>query len=154
MVCQTEIAQKTVGKEADYCLAVKGNQPKLHQGIEELFKKHLEDDFKHVTVCLYEAHEEVHGRKDSRWCAICRVSNDTVPKDLPDKEWWPNLKVIGITIHTCRRDGKYRNEVRNYILSKYLTGKKFRDAVRQHWAIENSLHWQLDMTFNEDQSRI
>ena len=149
MGCQTEIASKIVEREADYCLAVKGNQPKLHQGIDEFFKKHLEEDFKQVMVRRYETHEQEHGREDSRWYAICPV-----PKDLPDMERWPNLKAIGVAIHNSTRDGKDCNEVRYYILSKYLSGKKFGDAVRQHWAVENNLHWQLDVTFNEDQSRI
>ncbi len=149
MGCQTEIAQKIVDKEADYCLAVKGNQPKLHQGIEEFFKTHSEDDFKQVKVRRYETHEQEHGREDSRWYVICPL-----PENLPDRERWPNLKAIGIAIHNSTRDGKDCNEVRYYILSKYLSGKKFGDAVRQHWAVENNLHWQLDVTFNEDQSRI
>lgn len=57
-------------------------------------------------------------------------------------------------IHNSTREGKDCNEVRYYILSKYLSGKNFGDAVRQHWAVENNLHWQLDVTFNKDPSRI
>jgi len=73
---------------------------------------------------------------------------------LPDLDRWPNLKAIGIATHSSIRDGKDTHEVRYYILSKYLAGKKFAKAVRQHWSIENNLHWQLDVTFNEDQCRI
>ena len=149
MGCQTEIAQKIVDHEADYCLAVNGKQPKLHQGIEAFFKTQLEEDFKQVKVRRYETHEQDHGREESRWYAICPL-----PKDLPDMERWPNLKAIAIAIHNSTRDGKDCNEIRYYILSKYLSGKKFGDAVRQNWAVENNLHWQLDVTFNEDQSRI
>ncbi len=112
MGCQTEIAQKIVDKEADYCLAVNGNQPKLHQGIEEFFKKHVEDDFKKLTVRRYETHEEEHDRKDSRWYAIYPLT-----KDLPDLERWPNRKAIGIAIHNSTRDGKDCYEVRYCILS-------------------------------------
>lgn len=91
MGCQTEIAQQRVDIEADYCPAVKGNQPKLHQGIDEFFKKHLEDDFKQVKVRRYETHKQKHGREESRVYIICPV-----PNDLPDIEGWPNLKAIGV----------------------------------------------------------
>lgn len=57
-------------------------------------------------------------------------------------------------IHNSTRDRRDRNEVRYYILSKYVSGKNFEDALRQHWAVENNLHWQLGVTLNEDQSRI
>jgi predicted transposase YbfD/YdcC len=149
MGCQTEIAQKIVRKEAGYCLAVKGNQPKLNQGIEEFFKTHSEDDFTQVKVRRDETREQEHGREDSRWYTICPL-----PKDLPDRERWPNLKAIGIAIHNSTQDVKDCNEVSYYILSKYLSGKIFGEAVRQHWAVEKNLHWQLDVTFNEDQSLI
>jgi predicted transposase YbfD/YdcC len=149
MGCQTEIAQKIVDKGADYCLAVKGNQPTLHQGISDFFDEHLNDEFKRVKARHYETHEKAHGREDSRWYVICPV-----PDELPDRQRWPMLKAIGITFHHSRRDGKDCHDVRYYIVSKYLSGKQFAAAVRQHWSIENALHWQLDVTFHEDQSRI
>jgi predicted transposase YbfD/YdcC len=149
MGCQTEIAQKIIDKEADYCLAVKGNQPTLHQGLVDYMNKQQDEGFEHVKARRFETHEDKHGRTDHRWYIICPV-----PDDLPDQKRWANLKAIGIAIHNSFRDGKECNEVRYYILSKFLSGKKFANAVRQHWAIENNLHWQLDVTFNEDQSRV
>lgn len=149
MGCQTDIARKIVNADADYCLAVKGNQPTLHQGIVDFFNDHLEDDFARTKVRGYETKEKGHGRVETRWYYICPV-----PEDLPDRSRWANLKAIGITISNTQRDGKDCNEIRYYILSKYLSGRRFAEAVRSHWAIENRLHWQLDVTFQEDQSRI
>jgi predicted transposase YbfD/YdcC len=149
MGCQVEIARKIIHVKADYCLAAKGNQPTLHQGIVDFFSDHLEDDFARVKVRRYETKEKGHGRKEIRWYFICPV-----PDDLPDRSRWPQLKAIGIVISNTQRDGKDCSEVRYYILSKYLSGCRFATAVRSHWGIENSLHWQLDVTFQEDQSRI
>ena len=93
--------------------------------------------------------EKGHGREATRCYYICPV-----PDDLPDASRWPKLKAIGIAISNTQRDGKDCNEVRYYILSKYLSGRRFAEAVRDHWGIENRLHWQLDVTFQEDQCRI
>ena len=149
MGCQVTIAQKIVDAEADYVLAVKGNQPTLHQGIVDFFDNHLEDDFARVKSRRYETEEKGHGREENRWYFICPV-----PDDLPDGSRWPKLKAIGIVVSNTQRDGKDCNELRYYILSKYLSGQRFGEAVRNHWAIENRLHWQLDVSFQEDQSRI
>jgi len=149
MGCQVEIARKIIHVKADYCLAAKGNQPTLHQGIIDFFSDHLEDDFARVKVRRHETKEKRHGRKEIRWYFICPV-----PDDLPDRSRWSQLKAIGIVISNTQRDGKDCSEVRYYIISKYLSGCRFAAAVRSHWGIENSLHWQLDVTFQEDQSRI
>ena len=149
MGCQTEIAKKIVNGKADYCLAVKGNQETLHQGLIDHFDKHLMDDFAHTKVRRYETREKAHGRETTRWYYICPV-----PDDLPGKARWPKLKAIGIAISHTKRDGKDCYAVRYYILSKYVSGKRFAEAVREHWSIENRLHWQLDVTFQEDQCRL
>jgi predicted transposase YbfD/YdcC len=73
---------------------------------------------------------------------------------MPDKARWPGLKAIGMAINHTFHDGRESSDVRYYILSKCLSGRRFGEAVRGHWSIENNLHWQLDVTFNEDQSRI
>lgn len=149
MGCQTDIAQQIVAAGADYCLAVKGNQPTLHEGIVKFFDEHLEDDFARVSVRRHETTEKGHGREETRHCFICPV-----PEDLPDRARWAGLKAIGIVISSTQRGGKDCGDVRYYILSKYLAARRFAEAVRGHWAIENRLHWQLDVTFGEDQCRV
>ncbi len=149
MGCQTEIAAKIVDAKADYCLAAKGNQPTLHDGMSDFFLDHLEDDFARVPVRRFETNEKGHGREDFRSYFICPL-----PENLPDAGRWKNLKAIGIAINNSLRNGKMSVEVRYYILSRYVSGRRFAEAVRSHWGIENSLHWQLDVTFSEDQSRI
>jgi predicted transposase YbfD/YdcC len=149
MGCQSDIAEQIVAGGADYVLAVKGNQPTLHEGIVQFFLDHLEDDFARVKVSRYQTEEHGHGREETRTYYVC-----SVPADLPDRWRWKKLTAIGIAINHTLRDGKQTSEVRHYILSRKLTAKKFADAVRGHWSIENRLHWQLDVTFGEDQSRI
>ena len=149
MGCQTEIAEKIVAAGAEYCLAVKGNQPTLHQGMVEFFDDQLEDDFADMQVRRHQTKEKGHGREERRFYLICPV-----PDGLPDRSRWPGLKAIGMTINNTQRDGKDCTEVRYYILSKYVSAKRFAEAVRGHWSIENQLHWQLDVTFQEDQCRI
>jgi predicted transposase YbfD/YdcC len=149
MGCQVEIAAEIIAAGADYVLAVKANQPTLHEGIQAFFDKQLDDDFARTPVHRYETTEKGHGREETRWYYICPV-----PDDLPDASRWAKLKAIGIAINNSQRDGKDCNEVRYYILSKYLSGRRFAEAVRDHWGIENRLHWQLDVTFQEDQCRV
>ena len=149
MGCQTEIAEKIIDEGADYCLAVKGNQPTLHEAIEAFFLRHLEDDFAAIDVDEHHTKESDHGRIDERSYYICEV-----PADLADKERWKNLAAIGLSINNSERRKGDEIAVRYYILSKQLSGKEFAGAVRDHWGIENSCHWQLDVTFGEDQCRI
>ena len=149
MGCQTEIARKIVAGGADYVLAVKGNQPTLHQAIEKFFDDHLEDDFARTKVRRHQTEEKGHGRQESRHYYVCPV-----PDDLPDRSRWAKLAAIGIALSHTQRNGKDCYEVRYYILSRYLSGRRFAETVRGHWGIENHLHWQLDVTFQEDQCRI
>lgn len=149
MGCQTDIAKQIVAQQGDYCLAVKGNQPTLHQGLMDHFEDHLEDDFARTQVRRHETNETGHGREEQRSYFLCPV-----PDDLPDRERWAGLKAIGIAINQTVRNGQASSDVRYYILSRYVSGKRFAEAVRTHWSIENRLHWQLDVTFGEDQCRI
>jgi predicted transposase YbfD/YdcC len=149
MGCQTEIAEKIVEKKADYVLAVKGNQPTLHAGIMDFFLDQMEDDFVRVKMSRDETKEKGHGRIEHRTYYVCDV-----PADLPDAGRWAGLKRIGVAISDTIRSGTPCDDVRYYILSRKMSARSFGAAVRSHWSIENSLHWQLDMSFGEDRSRV
>ena len=130
-------------------LAVKANQPTLHEGIVEFFLDHMEDDFARVRVSRHETVEEGHGRSEHRTYYVCDA-----PGDLPDRGRWKGLKRIGVAISDTVRGGKPCDDVRYYILSRKLSARSFGAAVRGHWSIENSCHWHLDMSVGEDRSRI
>lgn len=149
MGCQTEIAEKIVESGGDYCLAVKGNQPTLHAGLVTFFSPLLDNDFADAKVRRHVEHETTHGRDVQRFSFICPV-----PKNLPDKGRWKNLKAIGVVVSISQRNGKEQTEIRYYILSRYLAGPRFGHIARAHWGVENNLHWQLDVTFGEDQCRL
>ena len=149
MGCQREIAEQIVASGADYVLAVKENQPTLHKELVFFFADHRADDFARVNVRRHETYEHAHGRDEMRFYYLCPV-----PDDLQSQERWHKLRAIGMTVNNTVRDGKECIEARYYILSRFVSGKRFAEAVRTHWAIENRLHWQLDVTFQEDQSRI
>jgi predicted transposase YbfD/YdcC len=149
MGCQVEIARAIVDAGADYVLAVKNNQPTLAQGIEEFFVENSQDDFAHVEARRHVTDEKGHGRREHREYVVCRA-----PARLPDRSRWPNLVAIGMVFVHAIRNGIEHIECRYYILSKYLSARRFGQAVRDHWSIENRCHWQLDVTFQEDQCRI
>jgi predicted transposase YbfD/YdcC len=149
MGCQVEIARDIVDAGADYVLAVKNNQPTLAKGIEAFFTDHCEDGCVRVEARRHTTHEKGHGREELREYIVCPA-----PENLPDRVRWPKLAAIGVVLTTVFRDGVEHLETRYYILSKYLSARKFATAVRDHWSIENRLHWQLDVTFQEDQCRI
>ena len=149
MGCQTEIAKKIVAQKADYCLTAKGNQRTLHNGIVDFFYDQMGDDFARTKARRHHTEEKGHGRDEVRDYIICPV-----PDDLPDRDRWPVLRAIGIAMNYIIRNGEECYEARYYILSKYVSAKRFAEMVRSHWGIENSLHWQLDVTFREDECRI
>jgi len=149
MGCQTDIAAAIVDGGADYVLAVKRNQPTLHDRIAEFFDNQLDNDFANVKVSRHEMNERGHGREETRHYFVC-----SAPDNLPDAARWSKLKAIGVAISDTLRGGKSCSHVRYYILSRKLSGRKFAAAVRGHWSIENCLHWQLDVTFQEDQCRV
>ena len=148
MGCQKEIARDIVDGGGDFVISLKDNQPKLRESIEAYFAKHLELDLEDLKYRSHETSESGHGRIDERSYYLTRI-----PPDFALKKEWPWIKAIGYSLRiTQHADGSETDETRYYILSRYLSGKRFCEAVRGHWAIE-SMHWVLDVNFREDESR-
>jgi len=149
MGCQKEIARKIVDAKGDYVLAVKDNQPMLHEAIKELFSDERQGDLLKMPHREHQTSEKGHGRSDERCYVLAKI-----PRHVPWKDAWPGIKAIGMAVRvTEKRDGTTSGDVRYFITSCYLSGRRFAQAVRGHWGIENSLHWVLDVTFDEDQNR-
>jgi predicted transposase YbfD/YdcC len=147
MGTQKAIAAQIIEGQADYVLALKGNQETLHQAVIDYIGEQLEGDLanarEHVTT------EKGHGREETRIYLQLPA-----PKSLPGYTLWEGLKTIAVVTSRCFRDGKETIEVRYYISSLAMGVKRFARAVRGHWGIENTCHWVLDMTYREDESRI
>jgi predicted transposase YbfD/YdcC len=148
MGCQKEIAKKIVEKRGDYVLAVKENQGKLYEDIRFLFR--FEDgqgyDDYQKTV------NKAHGRVEIRECWT--ISDDDWLDYLKQRPDWAALNTL-IMVKAERRAGKeISKQTRFYISSSSRNAKELLDAIRDHWSIENGLHWVLDIAFREDESRV
>ncbi len=148
MGCQKEIVGQVVTGGGDCVIAVKDNQPKLLAAIQAHFFDHLERDLEGLRYRYHETLDEGHGRIDERSYYLTKV-----PRDFAPGADWPWVKAIGYSVRITRHaDGTESDEVRYYLSSRYLSGKRFGEAVRGHWGIE-SMHWVLDVNFREDDSR-
>jgi len=149
MGCQRDIAEQIINQGGDYSLGLKGNQGALHEATEDFFKTAQEVDFKDVEYGYYEEINKEHGRLETRkyWITeeLCT---------LPKTELWTGLRSIGMAEREYMQNDKLVIEQRYFINSIKADAKVFATAVRGHWGIENRLHWCLDVTFREDESRI
>ena len=142
MGCQKKIAKKIKEKEADYLLMVKGNHKFLKQQVEATFKQQ-------TKIQTDKNHDLGHGRIEIR---TCQVTEDlSFIKNIAE---WKGIKsLVKVTSErTDKQRGKYSKEVRYYISSLTANANRFNQIVRQHWRVENNLHWVLDVVFKEDQS--
>jgi predicted transposase YbfD/YdcC len=149
MGTQRAIAAQIIEGEADYVLALKGNQETLHQAVIDYIDEQGKNDFADVSARRHQTRETGHGREEAR-----NSIQMPVPKGLPMLELWKGLKSIGMVTSQCVRNGKETVEIRYYISSLAVGVKRFAHAVRSHWGIENTCHWSLDVTYREDESRI
>lgn len=147
--CQTEIAAKIIDGGGDYVLALKGNQGKLHQAVVDYITTHMENEFKRVPARKHTERLRGHGRDDE-----ITYYQLEVPEELPSRSKWKGLRTIGVAIRYSEQGKSWTTDVRYYISSLPLGVRQFASCVRGHWGIENTLHWCLDVTFREDESRV
>jgi predicted transposase YbfD/YdcC len=150
MGCNPNIAQSILDAKADYLLAVKDNQPTLHADIKSYF-----DTAPPGEVERYETLGKDHGRIEVRSHTVSHVVDwYAAQRSYPGAPRFPKFTTIAMVESRIERGDKIETERRSYISSRVLSAAAFAEAARGHWAIENKLHWNLDVTFGEDQSRL
>lgn len=147
--CQKNIAAQIVDGKGDYVLALKGNQGKLFDDVQLRLGCYIRDGSADCPVSHYAEAEEGHGRVEER-----RYYQMTAPSYLYGRSEWKGLKTIGAAVRIYEENGVQKSDTRYYLSSLRRNGKQFANAVRNHWSIENTLHWSLDMTYREDESRV
>ena len=149
MGCQRKICQQIIDQQADYVIGLKGNQGNLREDVELFFDEHLERDIGGDFVKQSETIDADHGRIETRRYTVCS-----------DIEWlrfrhdWPGLKAVIMTEYTREIRGKCETVQQLYIASFVENPEKMAQCIRNHWQVENSLHWVLDVTFRQDDCRI
>jgi len=149
MGCQRAIAEKIIAKKADYLIALKGNQGTLHEDVKLLAIEQNTKGFKDVVVSRHQTVDGDHGRIETRSYTV-----------FHDVEWlrerhdWPGLNGFVMVESQREIEGKVSKETRFYITSLVLLANAIGPMIRDHWAIENSLHWVMDMLFRDDECRV
>ena len=149
MGCQKEIAGKIVAGGGDYVLGLKGNQGNLHNEVADFFEQVMVVSPEEAECTYAKSVEKDHGRIETRevWATInCEW--------LPMIGEWPSLRSLVCVKATRESKGKVSSEIRFYISSLASEAERLGQVIRLHWGIENKLHWHLDVTFNEDKSKI
>jgi predicted transposase YbfD/YdcC len=149
MGCQRAIAETILEQGADYVLALKGNQPTLEQAVGRFFLTGPEAEVNRTQSDYSEQTERGHGREETRRVWISANLEGELAAAA-----WPGLQSIGMVEATRTVGGKTSIEQRFYLSSLPPDAEQFARAVRKHWGVENQLHWSLDVTFREDQSRL
>ena len=155
MGCQKDIAANIIDKHADYVLALKANHATVHEEVKEFFTDAVlprADQCAGTAIQdkmdFFKTIEKNHGRGEIR-----RYFQSTDIDWFEDKPLWKDLKSIGMVESLRKVKGKTTIERRYYLSSLPLDAQRFAKAVRGHWGVENPLHWSLDVTFREDDSR-
>jgi len=149
MGCQRDIAQKILDNKADYVLALKGNQGTLRQDVEVFVAEQKANGFKDTKVSRHQTVDGDHGRIETRtYTAIHEIAW------LQERHNWPGLRGVVMVESTREIGDKIERETRFYITSLVLLAYALGPVIRGHWAVENSLHWVMDMIFRDDECRV
>jgi predicted transposase YbfD/YdcC len=150
MGCQKDMAARIVAKEADYVLALKENQPTLYEEVTGHFARQFEPESASGRMRHHQEVEKGHGRTETRDTFVVPA-----PRALVATGVWVGLASLVMVMRHCvdHATGKTSDEVRYFISSLPGKVRRLANAVRQHWGIENGLHWVLDVAFNEDRMR-
>lgn len=149
MGCQRDIARRIVDKKADYIFSLKGNQGTLREDVELFFEEQMEVDFTDTTVTCHETVEKSHGRIEVRKVIVCAEVGW-----LRQRHDWPGLESIVMVEYVAEEGGETRRETRFYISSLRVEAEPMAAYIRDHWGVENGLHWVMDMVFGDDECRI
>jgi predicted transposase YbfD/YdcC len=149
MGCQRDIAATIVAKKADFVLALKGNQGTLREDVELFAAEQKANGFKDTKVSHDKTVDGDHGRIETR---VCTVFHDVAW--LQERHDWPGLQRVVMVESTREIGDKVEPETRFYITSLVWMASQLGPAIRAHWAIENSLHWVMDMVFRDDECRL
>jgi predicted transposase YbfD/YdcC len=149
MGCQKDIAAKVVASGGDYILTVKDNQPHLLEDIQASLERAIDRNFAGVEHDTYEERGRGHGREEYRCYTVLHST-----EGIRGAEDWAGLTTIGICYSERTAAGETTAEARYFIGSRKAGAKCYGAGLRNHWGIENSLHWQLDITFREDRNRV
>lgn len=150
--CQTEIAAQIIAQRADYVLALKTNQPKLHQDVVDWFAWAQERDFRDVEHTYAQTVNKGHGRIEIRQCWV--LSDSRALEVLGHHEGWRKLTSLVMVQRERRHGDRSQTETVYFISSLPPDADRLLRAVRHHWRIENTLHWVLDVIFHEDDARL
>lgn len=149
---QTQIAKTIMEAQADYVLSVKENQGHLFEDISVLFAVDQAHDFKYASLARHQEVNKGHGRIETREC--WSTSDPAYLNLIRDRENWVGLRSIAMVVSTRMVGDKQTQKIRYYISSLPSDPERLLHVVRRHWAIENELHWVLDVAMNEDHSRV
>jgi len=149
MGCQKGIARKVVAGGGDYVLAVKGNQEHLLEDVQTTVQQALEGELPDEVVELHTTHACGHGRQEERTYVVVHCVDG-----IRDRQAWPKLTTVGMCYSERTVNGQTSTEGRYFIGSRRMKAHRYAKVLRNHWRIENCLHWQLDVSFGEDASHI